>query len=73
MLEDYWLIKGIDYVEVLLLLLEIFGWSVFVVVEIGFGMGKLLVEMVVNVFEKDFIGIEVYCLGVGVCLVEVSE
>lgn len=50
-----------------------FGNDNLVVLEIGFGMGVFLVEMVKNVFEKNFFGIEVYSLGVGVCLVLVCE
>ena len=72
-LEDYWPTKGIDYAEAPLSLSEIFGRSAPVVVEIGFGMGKSLVEMAANAPEKDFIGIEVHRPGVGACLAEASE
>ena len=72
-LEDYWPTKGIDYAEAPLSLSEIFGRSAPVVVEIGFGMGKSLVEMAANAPEKDFIGIEVHRPGVGACLAVASE
>ena len=72
-LEDHWPTKGIDYAEAPLSLSEIFGRSAPVVVEIGFGMGKSLVEMAANAPEKDFIGIEVHRPGVGACLAEASE
>ncbi|MEC7283787.1 MAG: tRNA (guanosine(46)-N7)-methyltransferase TrmB, partial [Pseudomonadota bacterium] len=72
-LEDYWPTKGIDYAEAPLSLSEIFGRSAPVVVEIGFGIGKSLVEMAANAPEKDFIGIEVHRPGVGACLSEASE
>ncbi|MEE3130290.1 MAG: tRNA (guanosine(46)-N7)-methyltransferase TrmB, partial [Pseudomonadota bacterium] len=72
-LEDHWPTKGIDYAEAPLSLSEIFGRSAPVVVEIGFGMGKSLVEMAANAPEKDFLGIEVHRPGVGACLAEASE
>ena len=40
--------------------------------EIGFGMGKSLVEMALNEPDKDFIGIEVHRPGVGTCLSEAA-
>ena len=43
----------------------IFGRTVPVVLEIGFGMGDSLLEMAVAEPEKDFIGIEVHAPGVG--------
>jgi len=72
-LEDHWPTKGIDYADAPLSLPDIFGRSAPVVVEIGFGMGKSLVEMAANAPEKDFIGIEVHRPGVGACLAEASE
>jgi len=72
-LEDHWPTKGIDYAEAPLSLSEIFGRSAPVVVEIGFGMGKSLVEMAANAPERDFIGIEVHRPGVGACLAVASE
>ena len=47
-LADYWPTKGIDYSESTLSLPDVFGRSAPVVVEIGFGMGKSLVEMAAN-------------------------
>lgn len=44
----------------------IFGCQVLWIFEIGFGMGYFILEMVVVVFDIDFIGVEVYKLGVGV-------
>lgn len=64
---------GFEYKNGMFDLKEVFGNDNDVVLEIGFGMGKLLVEMVKNVLEFNFIGIEVYCFGVGVCLMDVDE
>jgi tRNA (guanine-N7-)-methyltransferase len=52
---------------------ELFGREAPVVVEIGFGMGKSLVEMAAASPEKDFIGIEVHRPGVGACLGDAGE
>ena len=43
------------------------------VLEIGFGMGKSLVEMAANAPEQNFIGIEVHRPGVGAALAEAGE
>ena len=72
-LEDHWPTKGIDYAEAPLSLSEIFGRSAPVVVEIGFGMGKSLVEMAAASPEKNYFGIEVHRPGVGACLAEAGE
>ena len=44
-----------------------------VVLEIGFGMGKSLVEMANNAPELNFIGIEVHKPGVGACIALAME
>jgi tRNA (guanine-N7-)-methyltransferase len=44
-----------------------------IVLEIGFGMGKSLVEMAKNAPELNFIGIEVHRPGVGACLALAQE
>lgn len=46
----------------------VFGRDAKVVLEIGFGMGKSLVEMAKAAPDTDFIGIEVHKPGVGACL-----
>lgn len=64
---------GVEFSEDMLDFFVFFGCEVLVMFEIGFGMGVLLVVMVKDCFEQDFFGIEVYLLGVGVCLVFVYE
>lgn len=49
---------------------QVFGRQANRVLEIGFGMGKSLVEMAKAAPELDFIGIEVHKPGVGACLGE---
>ncbi|GGW83973.1 tRNA (guanosine(46)-N7)-methyltransferase TrmB [Alteromonas halophila] len=72
-LEEHWPTMGIEYAERRLDLTEEFGRSAPVVLEIGFGMGKSLVEMAAAAPDKDFIGIEVHRPGVGACLAEAGE
>ena len=72
-LEEHWPTMGIDYCDTPISLSELFGREAPVVVEIGFGMGKSLVEMAAASPEKDFIGIEVHRPGVGACLGDAGE
>ncbi|KKO44768.1 tRNA (guanine-N7)-methyltransferase [Arsukibacterium ikkense] len=67
-LDNHWPVYGLAYQASPLNLPEVFGRSAPVVLEIGFGMGKSLVEMAKNAPEQDFIGIEVHKPGVGACL-----
>lgn len=72
-LEDFWPTMGIEYSGELLDLEQVFGRRAPVVLEIGFGMGKSLVEMAANAPDQDFIGIEVHRPGVGAALSEAGE
>jgi len=72
-LADYWPTKGIDYQASLLSFETVFSRNAPVVVEIGFGMGKSLVEMAAAAPDKNFIGIEVHRPGVGACLADAAE
>ncbi|MDP5152000.1 tRNA (guanosine(46)-N7)-methyltransferase TrmB [Rheinheimera baltica] len=67
-LDTYWQDYGLTYQANPLALDSVFGRSNEKVLEIGFGMGKSLVEMAKAAPEKDFIGIEVHRPGVGACL-----
>ena len=57
-LRELWPTYGIEYEEKELDLISIFGREAALTVEIGFGMGKSLVEMAKNAPERNFIGIE---------------
>ena len=72
-IEEFWPTMGIDYQNAELDLSVLFGRTAPVVIEIGFGMGKSLVEMAAAAPEKNFIGIEVHKPGVGACLAEAGE
>ena len=72
-IENLWPTIGIDYQEQMLDFKALFGRDAPVVLEIGFGMGKSLVEMAKNAPEKNFLGIEVHTPGVGACLADAGE
>lgn len=50
-LENYWLVMGVEFSEDMLDFFVFFGCEVLVMFEIGFGMGVLLVVMVKDCFE----------------------
>lgn len=68
-----WPVMGIEYTEAPLDLTAEFGREAPLVLEIGFGMGKSLVEMAAAAPEKNFFGIEVHHPGVGSCLAGAQE
>lgn len=72
-LEKYWPGMGLDHQAGLQDFSQVFGRTAPVVMEIGFGMGKSLVEMASNEPDKDFIGIEVHRPGVGACLADAAQ
>ncbi|RDV25683.1 tRNA (guanosine(46)-N7)-methyltransferase TrmB [Alteromonas aestuariivivens] len=67
-LEQFWPTMGIEFDDSMLKFSEVFQREAPTVLEIGFGMGKSLVEMASNAPDKNFIGIEVHRPGVGACL-----
>ena len=72
-LETYWDVMGLEHGQGLIDAQEVFGNDNPVVLEIGFGMGKSLVEMAKNAPELNFIGIEVHRPGVGACILTAKE
>lgn len=72
-IDMFWPTMGLDYVDAKLDLSEVFGRTAPTVLEIGFGMGKSLVEMASNAPDINFIGIEVHRPGVGACLNDAGE
>ncbi|GAA5190247.1 tRNA (guanosine(46)-N7)-methyltransferase TrmB [Ferrimonas gelatinilytica] len=72
-MEQYWPTMGLNHEDGPVDLDQVFGRSAPVVLEIGFGMGKSLVEMAKAEPEKNFVGIEVHGPGVGACLLYAEE
>ncbi len=67
-IAQYWAHMGLDYCCQSIDFHVLFQRAAPIVLEIGFGMGKSLVEMAHNEPEKNFLGIEVHRPGVGACL-----
>lgn len=67
-LEQFWDVMGLSHSEGLIDPNKLFENNNPIVLEIGFGMGKSLVEMAKNAPELNFIGIEVHRPGVGACI-----
>jgi len=59
---------GLEHKNGLIDARNLFGNDNPIVLEIGFGMGKSLVEMAKNAPELNFIGVEVHKPGVGACI-----
>ncbi|BBN82593.1 tRNA (guanine-N(7)-)-methyltransferase [Pseudoalteromonas sp. A25] len=72
-IDKCWPTMGLEHNQGMLDFSKIFGNDNGVVLEIGFGMGKSLVEMAKNAPELNFIGIEVHRPGVGACLMDADE
>jgi len=67
-LEQFWGTMGLEHQNGLIDATNLFGNDNPIVLEIGFGMGKSLVEMAKNAPELNFIGVEVHKPGVGACI-----
>jgi tRNA (guanine-N7-)-methyltransferase len=72
-LEEHWAKMGLNYQDGLLDFSDVFSNNNPVVLEIGFGMGKSLVEMAKAAPEINFIGVEVHRPGVGACIALAQE
>ena len=72
-LEEYWPSKGVEVSDTAINFKSLFGNTNPVVLEIGFGMGKSLVEMAKAQPDTNFLGIEVHRPGVGACLSYAGE
>lgn len=69
-LDLFWPTMGLEHQAIPYDMKAVFGREADLVLEIGFGMGKSLVQMAKAAPDKDFIGIEVHKPGVGACLGE---
>ena len=73
MMNENWSEYGLDHQAEFFNFEKIYGNSNPVVLEIGFGMGKSLVEMAEQNPDKNYLGIEVHTPGVGACLAYALE
>ncbi|MCI2284762.1 tRNA (guanosine(46)-N7)-methyltransferase TrmB [Colwellia sp. MSW7] len=72
-LNEHWESMGLNHSDGLLDTGSLFGNDNPIVLEIGFGMGKSLVEMAKAAPELNFIGVEVHKPGVGACIALAAE
>ena len=73
MMNNNWANLGLDYQNSPFDFQAIFGNNNPVVLEIGFGMGRSLVEMAEQNPDRNYIGIEVHTPGVGACIAYALE
>jgi len=67
-IQKHWSVIGVDFQLTPINLTSIFNCHAPVVLEIGFGSGKSLVQTAINFPNKNFLGVEVYKSGIGSCL-----
>jgi len=67
-LDKFWSVMGLSHKDGLINPVTLFDNDNPTVLEIGFGMGKSLVEMAKNAPQLNFIGVEVHRPGVGACI-----
>lgn len=72
-INTLWPQFGVEYTSSILNWKELYQNDNEVVLEIGFGMGRSLVEMAKNNPSLNYLGIEVHLPGVGACLKELGE
>lgn len=72
-IEQNWPTMGLEYTKEPISIAGVFGRDAPTTLEIGFGMGKSLVEMAAKMPQHNFIGIEVHKPGVGACLMDAAE
>lgn len=72
-MNDNWATYGLEHQTEPFDFPAIYGNTNPVILEIGFGMGKSLVEMALQNPDKNYLGIEVHTPGVGACLAYAVE
>ncbi|GAA5217492.1 tRNA (guanosine(46)-N7)-methyltransferase TrmB [Corallincola platygyrae] len=72
-LENLWSVYGLDHTNGILDISALKPDAKEVVLEIGFGMGKSLVEMAKSAPDTLYIGVEVHRPGVGACIAEADD
>lgn len=72
-MNENWHIYGLNYQKERFDFSKIFGNDNPVILEIGFGMGKSLVQMAAHNPARNYLGIEVHTPGVGACIAYAKE
>ena len=72
-MNDNWATYGLEHQTEPFDFPTIYGNTNPIILEIGFGMGKSLVEMALQNPDKNYLGIEVHTPGVGACLAYAVE
>ncbi|MGP1923924.1 MAG: tRNA (guanosine(46)-N7)-methyltransferase TrmB [Arsenophonus sp. NEOnobi-MAG3] len=72
-LQMLWPKIGVDFTSQPLSFNSLFGNNASVILEIGFGMGRSLVDMAEQNSDKNFFGIEVHAPGISACLSAAKE
>ncbi len=72
-IDELWPVVGIEYSDQPLDLVDTFGRSAPLTVEIGFGNGDTLVQLAAESPDHNFLGIEVHEPGIGHCLIAARE
>ena len=72
-MNDNWAAYGLEHQTEPFDFPTIYGNTIPIILEIGFGMGKSLVEMALQNPDKNYLGIEVHTPGVGACLAYAVE
>ena len=72
-MNDNWAAYGLEHQTEPFDFPTIYGNTNPIILEIGFGMGKSLVEMALQNPDKNYLGIEVHTPGVGACLAYAVE
>ncbi|PJG82431.1 tRNA (guanosine(46)-N7)-methyltransferase TrmB [Caviibacterium pharyngocola] len=73
MMNENWATLGLEHQATPFDFVQIYGNHNPVILEIGFGMGKSLVEMALQNPDKNYLGIEVHTPGVGACIAYAVE
>ncbi|WP_032093204.1 tRNA (guanosine(46)-N7)-methyltransferase TrmB [Necropsobacter rosorum] len=73
MMNQHWAFYGLAHQRTPFDFARIYGNTNPVILEIGFGMGKSLVEMAARNPDKNYLGIEVHTPGVGACIAYAQE
>lgn len=72
-MENHWEHYGLDYQDQAFDFHKIYSNDNPVVLEIGFGMGKSLVQMAQENPQLNYLGIEVHTPGVGACIADAQK